>query len=223
MHTSIWRFGVWSVYFLGGCPKTSSYKFLMWKFYSIILATTSPIWTLTLTPTPTIGKIWNGMSRHITLICPTSFIASISLSWSSINADAIAEITTSTCFNAARMLSWSPTSPCKMVFRVGEEDMWQMQGLPSETKMESCNVWSSSQWKQMNTRIIDGLTYMQDGDASCCKGVKQRLPCRIGSCSCVWSNQNKSGMSQSCTCLSNKLPNVSSCSNHQNPALPHVG
>jgi hypothetical protein len=30
-------------------------------------------------------------------------------------------------------------------------------------------------------------------------------------------------MSQSCTCLSNKLPNVSSCSNHQNPALPHVG
>jgi hypothetical protein len=96
-----------------------------------------------------------------------------------------------------------------------------MQGIPSETKMESCNVWSISQGKQMNTRTIDGLTYMQDCDASCCKGVKQHLPCRIGNCSCVWSNHNKSGMSQSSTCLSNILPNVPSCSKDQNLALPH--
>ncbi len=72
----------------------------------------------------------------------------------------------------------------------------------------------------MNTKTIDGLTYMQDCDASCCKGVKQHLPCRIGNCSCVRSNHNRSGMSQSSTCLSNILPNVPSCSKHQNLALP---
>jgi hypothetical protein len=90
------------------------------------------------------------------LMCPTSFIASISLSWSGISVDAIAEITTSTCFNAARMLSWSPTSPCKMVFRVGEEDMWQMQGLPSESHAMFDQVHNGNKWIQ--EPLMDWLT-----------------------------------------------------------------
>jgi len=163
-------------------------------------------------------KLWT-RDWH-TVMCPTSLIAVIRLSWSSSWAVPSVEMTTSTCFNAAPRLSWSLMSPCILLeyldFNPGP---WSANSLMRHTM--SCLYWTSQDKKKLKKEKVGGWVYLLPKLWCQKPWMNEATPSlRSGSC-CGWVNQSKGGMAQLSTCLGDEWSNCSSCSNHQNLAVSH--
>jgi len=155
-----------------------------------------------------------------TVMCPTSLIAVIRLSWSGSWAVPRVEMTTSTCFNAATRLSWSLMSPCILLeyldFIKDHEVLILWWGIPCPVFTELHKTKKKWRKKKLGVESI----YFQNCDARSLEWINQLLLWGVGSC-CVWANQSKGGMAQPSTRLGDELSNCSSCSNNQNLAVSH--
>ncbi len=102
-------------------------------------------------------KLWT-RDWH-TMMCRTSLIAVIRLSWSGSWAVPSVEMTTSTCFNAATRLSWLLMSPCILLeyldFNPGP---WSANSLMGHTM--SCLYWTSQDKKKLKKEKVGGWVYL---------------------------------------------------------------